>query len=130
MQSEHERYQEGGKRIPGNPSTIVQNMRGAGFMIAANYITPATIRNLVTAVLASGDLGRPFIVPPWVPTDRLKTLRDAFQKTMSDQAFLVDVKTRKLETDPSSGDELETIAKEAVNQPRDVVERMKKILAE
>jgi tripartite-type tricarboxylate transporter receptor subunit TctC len=94
------------------------------------YKTPATTRNLVIAVLASGDLGRPFIVSPAAPPDRLKTLREAFQKTMSDPAFLADVKTRKLEADPSSGDEIETIAKEAVNQPREVVERMKKILGE
>jgi tripartite-type tricarboxylate transporter receptor subunit TctC len=94
------------------------------------YKTPATTRNLVTAVLASGDLGRPFIVPPGVPAERLKILRHAFQKTMSDPAFLADVKARKFEADPTFGDELETIAKEAVTQPREVIERMKKILGE
>ena len=51
------------------------------------YKTPAQIRALVTAVLASGDLGRPFIGPPGLPSARLKTLRDAFKKTMNDPAF-------------------------------------------
>jgi tripartite-type tricarboxylate transporter receptor subunit TctC len=92
------------------------------------YKTPAGTRSLVTAVLASGDIGRPFIVPPGVAADRLKTLRDAFKKTMSDPAFLADVKNRKLEADPDTGEELETIAKAAVAQPREVIERMKKIL--
>ncbi len=94
------------------------------------YKTPAPTRALVTAVLASGDLGRPFVAPPAVPSARLKTLRDAFRKTMSDSAFLADVKTRKLEANPTFGEELETIAKEAVAQPREIVERMKKILGE
>jgi tripartite-type tricarboxylate transporter receptor subunit TctC len=94
------------------------------------YKTPAATRALVTAVLASGDLGRPFITPPGIPPDRLKILRDAFRKTLSDPAFLTDVKTRKLEADPDFGEELETIAKEAVAQPREVIERMKKLLAE
>src|SRR6516225_286317 len=75
------------------------------------YKTPAATRSLVTAVLASGDLGRPFIAPPGLAADRLKTLRGAFQKTMTDPAFLADVKTRKLEADPDSGEQLEAIAK-------------------
>ena len=47
---------------------------------------------------------------------------------MSDPTFLADVKSRKLEADPDTGEELETIAKAAVAQPREVIERMKKIL--
>jgi tripartite-type tricarboxylate transporter receptor subunit TctC len=85
---------------------------------------------LVTAILASGDLGRPIIAPPSLPADRLKILRDGFKKTMAEPALLADVKARKLEADPDFGEELEAIAKEAVNQPREVVERMKKLLGD
>jgi tripartite-type tricarboxylate transporter receptor subunit TctC len=92
------------------------------------YRTPEPTRRLVTAVLASGDLGRPFIAPPGVPPDRIKILREAFTKTMNDPAFLDEVKKKKLKADPSSGEEVEAIAREAVNQPGDVMERMKKIL--
>ena len=49
---------------------------------------------------------------------------------MSDPAFLADVKARKLEVDPDFGEQLEVIAKEAVNQPREVVEKMKKLLGD
>ena len=94
------------------------------------YKTPPATRSLVTGVLASGDLGRPFITPPGLPADRLKTLREGFQKTMADPAFLVDVKARKLEADPDFGEQLEAIAKEAVNQPREVVEKMKKLFGD
>jgi len=94
------------------------------------YKTPASTRALASAIMASGDLGRPFIVPPGVPAERLKILRDAFRKTMADPAFLADVKARKLEVDPDFGEDLETIAREAVSQPRDIVERMKKLLSQ
>jgi tripartite-type tricarboxylate transporter receptor subunit TctC len=94
------------------------------------YKTPVATKSLVTVILASGDLGRPFITPPGVPADRLKALRDAFRKTMSDPAFLADVKTRKLEIDPDYGEALETLAKEVVSQPREIIERMKKLLTE
>jgi tripartite-type tricarboxylate transporter receptor subunit TctC len=94
------------------------------------YKTAEATRSLVTVVLASGDIGRPFVGPPGLPADRLKTLRDAFRKTMSDPLFLADVKARKLAVDPDSGEELEAIAKSVAAQPREVVERMKKILGE
>ena len=116
--------QTGRKRDPRMPDvpTIHELMN--------EYKTPAATRSLVTAVLASGDIGRPFVTPPGLPADRLKMLRDAFQKTMKDPAFLTDVKTRKLEVDPDSGEDLEAIAKSVVAQQRDVIERMKKILGE
>lgn len=98
--------------------------------LMGEYKTPAATRSLVTSILASGDFGRPFIVPPGLPAERLKALRDGFRKTMSDPAFLADVKMRKLETDPDYGEEVEALAKEVVTQPRDVVAKMKKLLEE
>jgi hypothetical protein len=49
---------------------------------------------------------------------------------MSDPAFLADVKARKFEIDPDYGEELETLAKEIVSQPREIIERMKKLLSD
>jgi tripartite-type tricarboxylate transporter receptor subunit TctC len=98
--------------------------------IMNEHKTPASTRALVSAILASGDLGRPFITPPAIPAERLKILRDAFRKTMSDPAFLADVKARKFEIDPDYGEELETLAKEIMSQPREIIERMKKLLSE
>jgi tripartite-type tricarboxylate transporter receptor subunit TctC len=96
--------------------------------LMTEYKTPENTKGLAVAILASGDLGRPFVTPPGIPPDRLKVLRDGFRKTMSDPAFLADVKARKLETDPDYGEELETLAKQAVSQPRETVERIKKLL--
>jgi tripartite-type tricarboxylate transporter receptor subunit TctC len=94
------------------------------------YRTAPEARAFVTAILASGDLGRPFVTPPGIAADRLKLLRDGFRKTMASPHFLFDVKNRKLEADPQFGEDIEDIAKQAVNQPREVVERLKKLLGE
>jgi tripartite-type tricarboxylate transporter receptor subunit TctC len=94
------------------------------------YKTAPETRAFVTAILASGDLGRPFVTPPDIAPDRLKTLRDGFRKTMGSPAFMADVKNRKLEADPEFGEDLERIAKQAVSQPKEVVDRMKKLLGE
>jgi len=98
------------------------------FELMNEHKTPESTQRLVAVVLASGDLGRPFIAPPAVPADRVKILRAAFTKTMNDPVFLDDVKKKKLEADPSSGEELEALAKEAIAQPPEVIERMKRLL--
>jgi hypothetical protein len=49
---------------------------------------------------------------------------------MADPAFLADVKTRKFEIDPDYGEQLETLAKEIVSQPKEITDRMKKLLSE
>jgi hypothetical protein len=86
-------------------------------------------RRLVKVVLASGELGRPYLLPPATPPERLKVMREAFVKLMADRAFLADVKRRGLEIEPSTGEELEKLAREVMTQPPEVIERMKKLLA-
>lgn len=85
-------------------------------------------RRLATVVLASGELGRPYVLPPGVPTERLKLLREAFMKMMADPGFLDEAKKRNLEVKPSTGEELEKIAQEVTAQPPEVIGRMKKLM--
>jgi tripartite-type tricarboxylate transporter receptor subunit TctC len=92
------------------------------------FKTEETGRRLANVVLASGELGRPYLLPPGIPTERLKTLREAFVKLMADPAFLADVKRRGLEAKPSTGEELEKLAKEVIAQPSEVIERMTKLM--
>jgi tripartite-type tricarboxylate transporter receptor subunit TctC len=92
------------------------------------FKTDDVSRRLATVVLASGELGRPYLAPPGIPGERLRLLRQSFMKLMVDPAFLADVKKRNLEADPSTGEELEKLAKEVVAQPPEVIERVKKLM--
>ena len=85
-------------------------------------------RRLANVVLASGELGRPYLLPPAIPAERLNILREAFMKLMTDPGFLADVKNRNLEAEPTTGEELEKLAKEVMTQPPEVIERMKKLM--
>jgi tripartite-type tricarboxylate transporter receptor subunit TctC len=85
-------------------------------------------RRLANVVLASGQLGRPYLLPPGIPTERLKILREAFMKLMVDPAFLADIKKRNLEVEPSTGEELERLTKEVMAQPPEVIERVQKLM--
>ena len=92
------------------------------------YKTPEAGRRLASVMLAAGALGRPMIGAPGIPADRVKMLRDAFNRTMQDKEFLAELEKRKFDLDPSSGEELEKIVKDALSQPPEIVGRMKKIL--
>jgi len=94
------------------------------------YKTSAAGRTLAKVILASGDLGRPIVAPPGVPADRIKILRDGFDKTVADAAFLAEAEKRRLEIDPTKWDEMESLAKEVMVTPPDVVARMRKLLGE
>jgi tripartite-type tricarboxylate transporter receptor subunit TctC len=85
-------------------------------------------RRLATVVLASGELGRPYLLPPGIPAERLKLLRDAFMKTVTDPGFLAEAKKRNLEVKPSTGEDLDKLAKAVMTQPPEVIEKVKKLM--
>jgi hypothetical protein len=92
------------------------------------YKTPETVRRLANVVLASDEIGRPIIFPPGVPAERVKIIRDAFNKTIDDPALRAEAKRRRLDIDAAKGEELDVLAKEVMTTPPDVVERVKKLL--
>jgi hypothetical protein len=94
------------------------------------YKTNDAGRSLAKVILASGDFGRPIVAGPGVAADRIKTLRDSFAKTINDPALLAEAEKRRLEIDPTKWDEMESLAKDVMATPPDVVVRMRKLLGE
>jgi tripartite-type tricarboxylate transporter receptor subunit TctC len=92
--------------------------------------TAEPIRRLATVLLSPGASGRPLIGPPNIPPDRLQTLRDAYAKMISDPEFLADAKKRDWDVEFITGQDLEAMAKRAVVQPADIIERLRKILGD
>jgi tripartite-type tricarboxylate transporter receptor subunit TctC len=66
--------------------------------------------------------------PPGVPADRVKILRQAFMKALTDPELLALAEKQNVEIEPTGGEELEALAKEVMTQPPEVIERMKKLL--
>jgi tripartite-type tricarboxylate transporter receptor subunit TctC len=92
------------------------------------YKVPANSRRVAQVVLAAGDFGRPMIVTPGTPADRVKILRDAYVKTLNDPEVLAEAKKARMDVQPTSGEELESLAKEIFDSPPEVLERVKRIL--
>jgi tripartite-type tricarboxylate transporter receptor subunit TctC len=64
-----------------------------------------------------------------VPQERLKILRDAFTKMFQDPEVIDELKRRKWQVEPVAGEELQTLAKEVVDQPPEVAAALKRILS-
>jgi tripartite-type tricarboxylate transporter receptor subunit TctC len=63
-----------------------------------------------------------------MPAERTKILREAYAKAVKDPELLAEAQKRGWDVDPLSGEELETLAKEVVAQPPEVIEKMKWVL--
>jgi tripartite-type tricarboxylate transporter receptor subunit TctC len=73
-------------------------------------------------------IGRPFVAPPGLAPATLKTLRDAFDATMKDPAFIAEIHKRKYVLDPETGGELEALVKKAYATPKPIVDRIAKLI--
>ena len=77
---------------------------------------------------AGQGIGRPFVAPPNLPADKLKMLRDAFDKTMTDPEFLADTKKQKLDVEPKDGAQLEQLIRDIYATPRPIIEKIGKLI--
>jgi tripartite-type tricarboxylate transporter receptor subunit TctC len=94
------------------------------------YKTPEIGRRLATVMLAANIFGRPWLTPPGVPAERVKILREAWNKTLNDAEFLAETKKRRWPVAPVSGEELDSLAKQVITQPPEVVQKLKSFLVE
>jgi tripartite-type tricarboxylate transporter receptor subunit TctC len=69
-------------------------------------LAPAGTRGLLSALRAAQDIGRSIALPPGVPADRVKELRDAFAAMTQDEQFLKDAEKIGLEVGLIRGEEL------------------------
>lgn len=74
------------------------------------------------------QIGRAFAVRAGVPADRLKVLRDALQKTVTDPAFQADAKKSKIDMGFIGHAEVAKGFSEVLGQPANVIEAMGKYL--
>ena len=89
--------------------------------------TPAISRNVAKALLVSTTLGRPLIGTPGIPADRVKILREAYLNAFKEPEVIEEAKKSRLDLETLTGAEVETQIREVMNQPKEVIERVKKL---
>lgn len=88
-------------------------------------------RQALKIIFANQSIGRPYVMPPNVPADRLAIVRRAFVEMTKDPAFLADAAKRRLEiNDPKSGKEIHQILKEVYDSPPEIVAAAQRAIKE
>ena len=98
------------------------------YEIMDQYKAPELSRRAAQVLFAGGEFGRPILATPGTPPDRVNVLREAFAKALKDPELLAEAKKGRMDVDPSTGEELQALVNEVMDQPKEVIERVKKIL--
>jgi tripartite-type tricarboxylate transporter receptor subunit TctC len=86
-------------------------------------------RQQLRLLIVTQDMDRPLMLPPGVPPQRVKLLRDAFDATMADPAFRAEAGKMNLHLDPVRGEDLARELAGAYALPAAVVETAKETMA-
>src|SRR5918995_5427810 len=98
------------------------------FELMDKYKTPEVGRRLAHVILSGDELGRPMVAPPGVPADRVKILREAYSRALKDPELVAEVSKSRLDMEPSTGEEIEAIIRDVMDQSPEVVALVKKLL--
>jgi tripartite-type tricarboxylate transporter receptor subunit TctC len=98
--------------------------------IMNEYKTPQVSRSVAETILTANDFGRALIAPPGTRADIVKLLRAAYAQMLKDSDLLAEVKKSNLDIDYTPGEQLQKLARDVMDQSPEVIEKVKKILAE
>jgi tripartite-type tricarboxylate transporter receptor subunit TctC len=104
-------------------------LNAMGVPLATEFARSKEDRQAMELVLSQGLFGRPFVLPPGVPQERVDALRQAFTAAMADPALIADAKKAKLDLEPIGGAELQNLIAQLYALPPTIVEKAKQSLA-
>ena len=90
-------------------------------------LAPPGKKSLLTALYAAENIGRSIVLPPGVPPDRVKVLRDAFAAMTKDEQFLKEAEKIGLEIGLTRGEDMNRIVENTVRD-KNLMEVYRKIV--
>jgi len=85
-------------------------------------------RALLDLFFSQEVFGRPYVVAPEVPKERVEALRKAFWATLKDPELLADAKRANLEVNPVSAEEVQNLIAKVYAAPRELTQKIKKAI--
>jgi len=92
-----------------------------GVPVLGDLTDDAKQKSALKLIFSRLTIARPFAAPPGLSPERTKILRDAFDATMKDPAFLAEMKKLALDVRPQDGAKVEQLVRQAYAYPPDVV---------
>ena len=109
-------------------AALTPDPRLKGIPVATDLAASDADRMALRLFFARVELGRPFVLPPGVPADRVTMLRNAFRDTVADAGFRSDARRQGLNIDYVSGEKLQASIAAAFRSPGSVLQRTRSAL--
>jgi tripartite-type tricarboxylate transporter receptor subunit TctC len=103
-------------------------MTRMGVPLAIDFAKTDDDRRAMELVYSQLIFGRPFVLPPGVPADRVAALRRAFMAALEDKDAVAEAKGMQLDLEPLSGDAVQAEVAKAYGLPPRIIERAKQSL--
>jgi len=98
---------------------------------ARDLATKPEDKLLIDQAAAPLAVGRPYVMPPDVPQDRVDAMRAAFMATLKDPEFQAEQEKLQLGANaPQTGEQIQAIVEKAYKSPPQVIDRLKAMLAQ
>ena len=110
--------------------TTVKNALFPDVPLILDFARTEKERQAMELILSNQLWGRPFLLPPGVPEDRVAAVRKGFTEMMRDSEFLADAKKANVDIDVVTGDDITTILKRVYATPPETVEAVRKAIVE
>lgn len=103
-------------------------MNKLGVPLTISFARTDEERQVLELIYSQNIFGRPYIMAPGVPGDRVTAVRKAFGAALADPALLADAEKMKLDISPTDGEALQTLVAKLYSYPRNIIERAKRSL--
>jgi tripartite-type tricarboxylate transporter receptor subunit TctC len=101
-------------------------MNGKKVPLAIDFAKTTADRQVMEIMYSGNMFGRPYLLPPGVPQDRVDALRKAFSAMVVDEQFLAEATKAQMEISPMTGTELQEVVDKLYAMPASVIEKLKR----
>jgi tripartite-type tricarboxylate transporter receptor subunit TctC len=89
-----------------------------------DYVKKDEHKAMWNVMLEMATVGRPVAAPPGVPAERVKILRDAFDATMKDPAFLAEMERTGRDVTPENAGQMRRALEEVAKVPKETLTKL------
>ena len=122
LRATHKQAIDSGEMTPVIQSGLKRTPELKDVPLMQELVSDPKTKQILEFASAGSAIGRALLAPPGVPAERIKILRDAFDKMVKDPEFLASAVKRSLEIDPTPGAEVQKYSLEILNTPPELVQ--------
>jgi len=101
------------------------------YELMTRYQTPETKQRVVAVLLGADHFGQYLAVaPPATPAERVTILRQAYTRALKDADLIEEARKRNWSMEQVTGEELQTLARAVIDQPPQLIGRVKEVLSD